>query len=209
MPKFSNSAPHSERDQSDTSDFIQVVRASRIAYVASILSILPACAPNSVPLKSPVQPVVMIAAPEDKPTAPLTPISEHPVVEQEAQHKDEAVIVREVSENEEHSQIIDEQMGSAQSAQSAISGFYRDPLNAKLYFFSSLFATDMSQPLYLGLLEGRPGYRSNLFLQRSSKLKTLEQMRAYCHSHFAADPDIQSAIDSMILKNGGSTKKTP
>lgn len=61
-------------------------------------------------------------------------------------------------------QFLDEWFTSAESPNKALSDFYKKPENAKLYDFSVQYSLARHQPVYLGIMQGRPGYEGTRYL---------------------------------------------
>lgn len=97
---------------------------------------------------------------------------------------------------------IDEFFTSAKSEHMALSDFYRDSLNAKLYRFSLEYAQNKHHSLHLGLLEGRPGrdsadYNGSIYLKGSLDYN---DMLHFYEDNYKKNPDkqIEDAINEKI-----------
>lgn len=95
---------------------------------------------------------------------------------------------------------MDEAFGSAASSGLAISEFYSNKTNAKLYKFSHEFAIRMGKPLHLGLLEGRDGYEGTMYLEGDIDYGKMLQFYKdnYGDVPNKADPEILTAITAKI-----------
>lgn len=106
-------------------------------------------------------------------------------------------------------QFIDESFTSGSSEHLALSNFYKDPTNAKLFRFCFDYATHKRQPLFLGIMKGRKGlkgkaYEGMMYLEDPSSQpgKTYQDMWQYYQDNYAkgaqADPDIEAAIQAAM-----------
>jgi len=111
---------------------------------------------------------------------------------------DEAVT--EATKADESTRIfIDEVFTSAKSEHMALSEFYSDKVNAKLYDFSLNYAQSRSKQLHLGLLEGRKNYEGKVYLLGA--LDLADMRRFYDDAYVKkgkTDKDIEKAIDDKM-----------
>ncbi len=98
---------------------------------------------------------------------------------------------------------IDEYFTSAKSEHMALSEFYKNPLNAKLYRFSLEYAQEegRGRKLDLGLLEGRPNRDSTDYSGTIYPTGTIDytDMERFYHDNYSKKPDRQ-ILDAIIGK---------
>jgi len=109
--------------------------------------------------------------------------------------------VKAVAERPEaQKQLIDELFSSAESQHQALSKFYQDPINSRLYKFSLNFAQKRQKPLYLGILQGRKDYEGTMYLENNDPATTYTAMRKYYAEEWMPthgkkpDPEIEKAL---------------
>ncbi len=204
MSKRSPSLSNHEGERTAFSNASKIALMSRLAVFASSLAILPACNNNQLlPPEVASPPAVFV--PPMVPEGPQQPeVYMKPQPKIAAGCPDKNAVGPDAEKQE-----TDELFGSAKKPSLALSVFYKDPLNAKLYAFSHEFAANGAQALYLGLLEGRPCYGGTDYLSYSSRLPAFQKMRAYYFANAMSDPALLSVIDAKIAEHGGKKSRTP
>ena len=106
--------------------------------------------------------------------------------------------------SEDRKQSVDEFFTSGKSKYKALSEFYKDETNAKLYKFALDCAHQTNQPLQLGFMEGREGYKGTLYMETSSD--DYARMWEYYRDHYVpmnngkTDPDIEKQLSTKMPK---------
>ena len=99
-------------------------------------------------------------------------------------------------------QIIDEFFTSAKSKHMAVSEFYRNETNAKLYNFALECAHHTKQPLFLGFMEGRPGYEGHFYMEGDqsdyARMWKYYQENWVPQNNGKTDADIEAALKPHI-----------
>ena len=99
-------------------------------------------------------------------------------------------------------QIIDEFFTSAKSKHMALSKFYRDETNAKLYNFALESAHHNKRPLVLDFFEGKAGYEGHFYLEgdRDAYISMWKYYRqTWVPEHNGQlDADIEAALNSLL-----------
>ena len=98
---------------------------------------------------------------------------------------------------------IDEAFTSGKSQHMALSEFYKDPVNAKLYAFSLAYAHEKGARLHTGLLEGRESAGGEAYTGSPYLIGELDfaDMQKFYNDHIRprrADRDIEEALEEKL-----------